>query len=193
MNIMYRLLLILILTFSFQSWTKADDINDLEIAGMSLGDSLLEYYTESKLNLNKSRTNYPGSDKYYSISIVEKTYEYDGMKFDVKSGDKKYLIAGMDGRIHFEETSKCLKKKKEIINEIVFNIKVKKRDDYEFEYPQYIKSKAIITDLSIEGGDIRIWCDDISKETREKFGLIKSLAVSISSDVFANWLKNEAY
>ena len=38
---MKRLLLILILTFSFQTLTKADDIRDFEIEGMSIGDSLL--------------------------------------------------------------------------------------------------------------------------------------------------------
>ena len=41
---MKRLLLILILTLSFQSLTKADDIRDFEIEGMSIGDSLLEYF-----------------------------------------------------------------------------------------------------------------------------------------------------
>ena len=40
---MKRLLLILILTLNFQSWTKADDIRDLEIEGMSIGDSLLDF------------------------------------------------------------------------------------------------------------------------------------------------------
>ena len=37
-------LLILILTFNLQSWTKADDIKDFEIDGISIGDSLLDYY-----------------------------------------------------------------------------------------------------------------------------------------------------
>ena len=35
---MKRLLLILILTFSFQSWIKADDITNLEIEGISIGE-----------------------------------------------------------------------------------------------------------------------------------------------------------
>ena len=37
---MKRLLIILILTLSFQTLTKADDIRDFEIEGMSIGDSL---------------------------------------------------------------------------------------------------------------------------------------------------------
>ena len=41
---MKRLLLILILTFSFQSLAKADDIRDFEVEGMSVGDSLLDYF-----------------------------------------------------------------------------------------------------------------------------------------------------
>jgi len=45
--IMKRLLLILILIFSFQSLTKADDIRDFEIEGISVGDSLLDYFSLS--------------------------------------------------------------------------------------------------------------------------------------------------
>ena len=37
------LLLVLVLTFNPQSWTKADDIRHFEIEGMSIGDSLLDY------------------------------------------------------------------------------------------------------------------------------------------------------
>ena len=50
---MKRLLLILILTFNFQSWTKADDIRDFEIEGMSVGDSLLSYVNEDQIKSEK--------------------------------------------------------------------------------------------------------------------------------------------
>ena len=39
-----KFLLILILTFSFQSLTKADDIRDFEIEGMSIGDSAIRFF-----------------------------------------------------------------------------------------------------------------------------------------------------
>ena len=48
---MKRLLLILILTLSFQSWGKADDIRDFQIEGMSIGDSLLDYFNKDKIQL----------------------------------------------------------------------------------------------------------------------------------------------
>ena len=50
---MKRLILIFILTLSFQSWTKADDIRDFQIEGMSIGDSLLEFFNEKIINKDK--------------------------------------------------------------------------------------------------------------------------------------------
>ena len=50
---MNRLLIILILTFSFQTLTKADDIKDFQIEGMSIGDSLLDFYSKSKIISNE--------------------------------------------------------------------------------------------------------------------------------------------
>ena len=47
---MKRVLLILILTINFQSLSKANDIRDFEIEGMSIGDSLLDFFTEKEIN-----------------------------------------------------------------------------------------------------------------------------------------------
>ena len=190
---MKKLLGILVLVLLLITPSQADDILDLQIERFSIGDSLLDHFSESTLEKNKNKDNYPKSDKYYDISIVKKVTEYDGMKFTVKTGDKKYILVSIEGRLHFEETSKCKKKKKKIVNEISSSLAINKRNDYEFEYPQYIKSKAIITDLSVNGGYIRVWCDDYSKETIEQMGFIKSLAVEISTDSFIKWLKEEAY
>ena len=41
---------VLILMFSLQSWTKADDIRDFEMEGISIGDSLLDYLTKEEIN-----------------------------------------------------------------------------------------------------------------------------------------------
>ena len=46
-------IVVLVLIFSLQSWTRADDIRDFEIEGMSLGDSLLDYFTEEEILANK--------------------------------------------------------------------------------------------------------------------------------------------
>ena len=41
---------VLILIFSFQSLTKADDIRDFEIEGISIGDSLLDHFSIARIN-----------------------------------------------------------------------------------------------------------------------------------------------
>ena len=38
----------LILILSFQSWTKAEDINDFKIEGMGVGDSLYDFFDKKK-------------------------------------------------------------------------------------------------------------------------------------------------
>ena len=60
---MKRLLLILILTLSFQSWAKSDDIRDFEIEGMSIWDSALDYFSEKEILSVKQNTQYP-NDKF---------------------------------------------------------------------------------------------------------------------------------
>ena len=50
--VMKRLLLILILTFSFQSLSKADDIRDFQIEDMSIGDSALDYFSKKDIKKN---------------------------------------------------------------------------------------------------------------------------------------------
>ena len=45
-------LTLLALIFSLQTWTKADDIRDFQIEGMSIGDSLLDFYSEKEIKSN---------------------------------------------------------------------------------------------------------------------------------------------
>ena len=47
----------LVLIFSFQLWTKADDIGEFEIEGLSLGDSLLKFKKKSYIKETLSDSN----------------------------------------------------------------------------------------------------------------------------------------
>ena len=50
---MKKILAILILILTFQTPSQADDIRDFQIEGMSIGDSTLDYFSESDLKKNK--------------------------------------------------------------------------------------------------------------------------------------------
>ena len=65
---MRNFLLILILTLSFQSLTKADDISDFEIEGMSIGDSALDFFSKEEIKKNKY---YAYSSKEYYQTFLD--------------------------------------------------------------------------------------------------------------------------
>ena len=46
---MKKFLAILILIFTLQTPSQADDIRDFQIEGMSIGDSLLDYFSKKKI------------------------------------------------------------------------------------------------------------------------------------------------
>ena len=105
---MKRLLLIFILTFSFQTLTKADDIRDFQIEGMSIGDSALDYFTEDEITKN-IKWHYNNDKKNNEFVIVEfynyKTAkQYDGIQIAVKPKDKEYKIYIIAGAIQYENT-----------------------------------------------------------------------------------------
>ena len=63
-------LLVLILIFSLQSWTKADDIRDFEIEGMSVGDSLLNHFSKKEIKQNLMLDYYQNLPKTLEIYML---------------------------------------------------------------------------------------------------------------------------
>ena len=82
-------LIIIVLILSFQSWTKADDIRDFEIDGVSIGDSALDFFSEEHLNKYKA-FNYKDKKFYESWSYdFSKTYDY--IQLSLIDKDKNYI------------------------------------------------------------------------------------------------------
>ena len=66
--------------------SQADDIRDFQIEGMSVGDSLLDYFNEEKIRDNIFKTSYK-SKKYTKIEFFDSTNTskiYHGLQFFVK-------------------------------------------------------------------------------------------------------------
>ena len=93
---MRNFLLILILTLSLQSWTKADDISDFEIEGISIGDSLLNFYSQNQIIENIDPNVFKDTDgKFKTTGFYGSFNEFDGIQFTFKPSDKKYIIYGI--------------------------------------------------------------------------------------------------
>ena len=132
---MKRLLLILILILSFQTWTKADDIRDFEIEGISIGDSLLEY-TDKKYILEeiKNAYFYPNSKKFAVINFNKDNLKlYDDLNITFKPKDTKFIIHSLKG-IANKDLDECLRLKKIVNTDISKITRITKTKTYTNDY-----------------------------------------------------------
>jgi len=196
---MNRLLLILILTLSFQTLTKADDIRDFEIEGMSIGDSLLSYMNKNLIvyEVNNKDFSYYYEDDFVSISTWEiknnfKTYDDVGVV--LKIGDNQHKIFALEGTLYMDENSniqKCYNKQNEIALDIKNSLNLENNGDTWFVKKEnlYKHQRSIrYTDFELsDGGAIRVTCYEIIKGVRKNNDL-NLLYVVVNSSSFWNYL-----
>ena len=98
--------------FSFLTPSFADDISDFEIEGMSIGNSLLDYFSENEIKYDKTKYNYPNSNTFTLWVSTNKPYDmYEGVQFHFKTNDPKYIIHAIDGHIYyFDNIEECYPK-----------------------------------------------------------------------------------
>ena len=184
-------LTVLVLIFSLQSLTKADDVRDLQIEGMSIGDSLLDYTSKQDII---DTSNAPYNSKKFSMysNLFREGSKYEGYLVHYKTDDPKFIIEALQGMILFENNfSECLKIKKTIVNELDQTFNNIKKNSWEAKHAADKSGKSISdnTEFSLKSGYIRIICNDWSDD----FKYVDKLAVSIISKEFNNWINNEAY
>ena len=94
---MKKISLIIVLSLCFTFLSQADDIKDFQIEGISIGDSLLNYYDEKKIK-NMKKTFYPKSDKYYLLDgiKIKNQKEYEVLSFHLKKNDNQYKLSGRE-------------------------------------------------------------------------------------------------
>jgi len=191
---MKRLFLILILTFSLQSWTKADDIRDFEIEGFSVGDSLLDYYSEAEIN-SKYKNYHYSSKKYYQIGIEKNINQYELVTIHLKNKDKRYIIHNIGGVIEFKnrDKKKCENQMEIIKDSIVKNLKLRADfDEGNLSWDRTGKSKFKRYSFlmpSTNKYNLSVICQFWDVNT--PFSHL--LKTSINSEEFSFFLINEAY
>ena len=184
---------VLILIFNLQSWTKADDIRDFEIEGITVGDSALDYYSKNFIE-SKKKHYYPSSNKYFRINFKDKKLKtYEALQFQFKSGDEKYIIHSVAGMILYEENiEECYNFKNNIvlpeIRSIFLNAEEKKANE-PHEYDSTGKSMIDIIWFIIDDGNISASCSDWS----ESIGIADKLTIKVNTKEFENFINYEAY
>ena len=85
---MKKFLAILVLGLFLITPSQADDIGDFEIEGMSIGDSLLDYFSEKQILDNKKDWYEDKSYAYTSFTKIKFLETYDKLGFFYEEGDK---------------------------------------------------------------------------------------------------------
>ena len=158
---------------------------------MSIGDSLLNYYSEKEIK-NQKKNFYPKSKKIYMIEFFDNLKSYDAVAFHLQKDDKEYKIESIKGVIFFDKNiKKCRKKMTKIELDVSNSLNIEKNLYEEREYPDK-RGKAYIAEFKLNKDRIRIWCVNFFKK-QEKLGSRDNLALSIEPYKFSKWLKEEAW
>ena len=102
------LCVILFITFSFK--VNSNDISEYEIEGMSVGQSMLDFFTKKEIS---NIVNNPDNNKLGPyIGIVD--YKNDNFKFYdsmniIFKQNKKFPIEAVVGKLKFNSKSECIK------------------------------------------------------------------------------------
>ena len=191
---MRMFLLLLVLIFSVQSWTRADDIRDFEIEGISIGDNLLEHLSKEYIDKMPAEY-YPKSNKFYVVDgSFENSELYDGFQVALKKND--YTVYGITAGIFFDNLKKCLNHKDKVENEIsdIFNSLEKYSSKGKHDADPNGNSFMHQTQYSFsKGGVIVIECLDWSDEITNKYNWKDNFSISFYSKEYEYFVRYEAY
>jgi hypothetical protein len=191
---MNRLILILILTFSFQNLTKADDIRDFQIEGMSIGDSLLNYMTINEIQSNK-RNYVPNTSKYY-VTSLNNLKKYDSLDIYLKRNDNKYIVKSLIGFV-FLDFQKCKIKLNSVskeIDQLFSNIKKVDLGLVDHNYDKTGNSKeyqiTYLINNDYDDDHIRIQCTDWSNKITKEKNWSDSFNIGAYSKEIQKWFRD---
>ena len=187
---MKRLLLILILILSFQSGSKADDIRDFKVEGMSVGDELSDFMSINEIKEN-TLPYFKDKRKYYVVAIIDNLKKYDQVEIYLKSNDTSYEIKTILAGVIIENFNKCIKQKKEIVkilDEMFKNVEkvsaVKKHDA-----DPTGNSKHYVDQYNLNYPDhIRVECTKFSEQIKNDGMAQNSLNIVVMSKEINDWI-----
>ena len=191
---------LLIFILSLQSFTIADDIQDLEIEGMSVGDSLLNYMSEIdiKKEIEATKNHYSYLEdplrfrEVYFFSNNNNFNTYKTVSVMFKNNDNKYKIAFIRGmKDYVENLQGCISKRSEISEEIETIIPKNSKDFREGKSRLDKSGKSITNNIYYtfnSGNAIILACNDWEEKLRKKNNWTEGLSVVLRTNEVGSWL-----
>ena len=183
-----------LILFSFSAPSFADDIRDFQIEGMSIGDSLLDYFTKEEIKKNKQDY---FNDNEFSITEIqsEKFKVYDIVQALYKTKDRDFKIYALTGALKCKNNFMiCKNYWDKIVAELseLFknNAKIEEVGTEKHSADSSGKSKITSIYFNFDSGDYAyIEMMDWSKAMK----YIDQLSVGFRTNEFGIWLSNKAY
>ena len=181
----------------FQAHSCADDVYNLKIEGISLGDSLLKHLSKEEITAeiedNKAAYNYL-TDEFGEVYLYQDFEKYAVLAFKVKPKDKNYRIYSIKAsNMYDDQLDMCTAKQKEIENEfsLMFNNAKKRKVTYTFPFDPSGESISINTMFTFKDeSQIDINCTKYKKSLKIKNGWQDALQIIIQSKEVMSWHSN---
>jgi hypothetical protein len=162
-----KFLVIILISICFLTPSQADNIEDLEIDGIGIGDSLLDFYTKSEISNFKIKTYDKGLFNVLTTNTNSELYSELG--FHVKVDDKKFIIHSIKGIKRFKNRfQECMKFKDEVVKEISTILNDANFINYVADYTDKDmgNSKAHVSMYAFpsQKGIVRVWCTQYDKK-----------------------------
>ena len=190
-----------------QTHSLADNIRYFKIEEMRIGDSALNYFSESALENNEQGWhNYSYNE--YSTSYMPGKGIYSWFLVSYKNYDNNFIIEGLVGGLEISnyDNKKCNNKLDVValnISELFKNTVQEEKKSYKLKsdaariYP--FTGKSTVTSLSfnfLDGAKIILGCYNIDKEAKENESFLTSILrqndsfrIEVRSSAFVNYLK----
>lgn len=191
-------LILLIFLFFFQNLCNANDVKDIEVEGMSIGDTLLDYMGEQKIQKEINSEFSYHYDDYVSIStwILRDNFEtYDDVGVILKKGDNNYTIYSLEGTLYMDKDSSiedCYSQQNKINDDVKIYLNLNSNIEEWFTPKERLSDHHIsIKNMQFElsGGVVRTTCYEIQKGIK-KNSTRNLLYVSITSNTFYEYVNS---
>ena len=204
---MKKIFFLIIFILSFQHLSLAEGIRNFQIEGMRIGDSALDYFSESQLEDNEQGWhNY--SYKDYSTSFMPGKGIYNWFLVSYKNDDNNFIIKALAGGLEkknydIKECNNKLDVTALNISKLFKNTSQEEKKSYKLEqdaaqtYP--FTGKSVVTSLSfnfLDGAKIILACYKMDKKAKQNQSLLTSVLkqkdsfrIDVRSSAFVKYLK----
>lgn len=199
---MFKLKLCLIIFLFFNNISlKADDITDFQIEGMSIGDSLLDYFSlkqiTNKQNSYEDRGYIYKSKKYFFLTFeIDKINNFEEIQVAIKDNDKDYLIQHLSGltSIDINECYSKFGKIEKTLDDLFKDTQKTNKQKRKHVFDDSGKSTTTDVYYYLKNGSYTaLVCVDWSDEIYNKYRWEDTLRLEMGSANFTKWFDNLAY